>query len=94
MPARQRPIPFDLGPVHFIGIGGIGMSGLAEIMLTPGLHRLKVPTCRGSAQIPNASRLSGATDLSSATTRLQNVSGASSDVVHHELDPLRATIRR
>jgi UDP-N-acetylmuramate--alanine ligase len=31
-----RPIPFDLGPVHFIGIGGIGMSGIAEIMLRTG----------------------------------------------------------
>ena len=29
---RRRPVPFDLGPVHFIGIGGIGMSGIAEIM--------------------------------------------------------------
>jgi UDP-N-acetylmuramate--alanine ligase len=28
--------PFDLGPVHFIGIGGIGMSGIAEIMLRRG----------------------------------------------------------
>jgi UDP-N-acetylmuramate--alanine ligase len=27
-----RPTPFALGPVHFIGIGGIGMSGIAEIM--------------------------------------------------------------
>jgi UDP-N-acetylmuramate--alanine ligase len=36
MSARMRPAPFDLGPVHFIGIGGIGMSGLAEIMLRIG----------------------------------------------------------
>ncbi|MEO8113587.1 MAG: UDP-N-acetylmuramate--L-alanine ligase [Phenylobacterium sp.] len=32
----RRPMPFDLGPVHFIGIGGIGMSGIAEIMLRIG----------------------------------------------------------
>ncbi len=32
----KRPIPFDVGPVHFVGIGGIGMSGIAEIMLTLG----------------------------------------------------------
>ncbi len=31
-----RPVPFDIGPVHFIGIGGIGMSGIAEIMLRIG----------------------------------------------------------
>jgi UDP-N-acetylmuramate--alanine ligase len=33
----NRPLaPFDLGPIHFIGIGGIGMSGIAEIMLRLG----------------------------------------------------------
>src|SRR3954469_4113062 len=32
----SRPIPFELGPVHFVGIGGIGMSGIAEIMLRIG----------------------------------------------------------
>jgi UDP-N-acetylmuramate--alanine ligase len=32
----RRPMPFELGPVHFIGIGGIGMSGIAEIMLRIG----------------------------------------------------------
>ena len=36
MPPRLRPTPFDIGPVHFVGIGGIGMSGIAEIMLRIG----------------------------------------------------------
>ncbi len=31
-----RPTPFELGPVHFVGIGGVGMSGIAEIMLRLG----------------------------------------------------------
>jgi len=26
-------VPFDTGPIHFVGIGGIGMSGIAEVML-------------------------------------------------------------
>jgi UDP-N-acetylmuramate--alanine ligase len=26
------PLPFDIGPIHFVGIGGIGMSGIAEVM--------------------------------------------------------------
>jgi UDP-N-acetylmuramate--alanine ligase len=30
-PASTR-VPFDIGTIHFIGIGGIGMSGIAEIM--------------------------------------------------------------
>ena len=25
-------VPSDIGTIHFIGIGGIGMSGIAEIM--------------------------------------------------------------
>jgi UDP-N-acetylmuramate--alanine ligase len=29
-------LPLDIGPVHFIGIGGIGMSGIAEVMLNLG----------------------------------------------------------
>ncbi|WP_417597224.1 UDP-N-acetylmuramate--L-alanine ligase [Pararhodobacter oceanensis] len=29
-------LPHDLGPIHFIGIGGIGMSGIAEILLQTG----------------------------------------------------------
>src|ERR1700742_1009953 len=33
---NRRPVPFDIGPVHFIGIGGIGMSAIAEIMLRIG----------------------------------------------------------
>ena len=33
---NRRPVPFDIGPVHFIGVGGIGMSGIAEIMLRIG----------------------------------------------------------
>ncbi|RZJ04156.1 MAG: UDP-N-acetylmuramate--L-alanine ligase [Brevundimonas sp.] len=36
MIARLRPVPFNIGPVHFVGIGGIGMSGIAEIMLKIG----------------------------------------------------------
>ena len=28
----MRTIPFDIGTVHFVGIGGIGMSGIAEVM--------------------------------------------------------------
>lgn len=28
----MKSIPFDIGLVHFVGIGGIGMSGIAEVM--------------------------------------------------------------
>jgi len=32
----RKSLPFDTGPVHFVGIGGIGMSGIAEVMLNLG----------------------------------------------------------
>ena len=29
-------LPRDLGPIHFVGIGGIGMSGIAEVLINLG----------------------------------------------------------
>ena len=29
-------LPQDIGPIHFVGMGGIGMSGIAEVMATLG----------------------------------------------------------
>lgn len=29
-------LPLDIGPIHFVGIGGIGMSGIAEVLLSHG----------------------------------------------------------
>lgn len=29
-------LPMELGPIHFVGIGGIGMSGIAEVLMTQG----------------------------------------------------------
>ena len=52
--SRRRPVPFDIGPVHFTGIGGIGMSGYAEIMLRLG-YKVQGSDARRSA---NTDRLS------------------------------------
>jgi UDP-N-acetylmuramate--alanine ligase len=41
-------VPLDIGPIHFIGIGGIGMSGIAEIMHNLGYR------VRGSDAADNA----------------------------------------
>ena len=32
----SRNLPVRVGPIHFVGIGGIGMSGIAEVMLNLG----------------------------------------------------------
>ena len=34
--AIQMKLPRDIGPVHFVGIGGIGMSGIAEVLANLG----------------------------------------------------------
>ncbi len=28
----MRALPLDIGLIHFVGIGGIGMSGIAEVL--------------------------------------------------------------
>ena len=49
----MRTMPLDIGIIHFVGIGGIGMSGIAE-----GMHNLGYQV-QGSdiAQNPNVDRL-------------------------------------
>ena len=36
MSAAATKLPGDVGPIHFVGIGGIGMSGIAEVLLNLG----------------------------------------------------------
>ena len=51
----MRVIPLDIGTIHFVGIGGIGMSGIAEV-----LHNLGYAV-QGSdlAENANVTRLRG-----------------------------------
>jgi len=44
----MRPAPLDMGIIHFVGIGGIGMSGIAEVM-----HNLDY-TVQGSDAVESA----------------------------------------
>jgi len=44
----MKSIPFDIGMIHFVGIGGIGMSGIAEV-----LHNLGY-SVQGSDMADNA----------------------------------------
>ncbi len=53
--ALATKVPFDLGPIHFVGIGGIGMSGIAEVMLNLG-YQVQGSDAREST---NTARLKG-----------------------------------
>ncbi len=44
----MRGIPLDIGALHFVGIGGIGMSGIAEVLHILGYR------VQGSDQVENA----------------------------------------
>src|SRR5712675_1150061 len=41
-------LPRDIGPIHFVGIGGIGMSGIAEVLVNLGY------TVKGSDVVDSA----------------------------------------
>ena len=36
MNAAATKLPTEMGPIHFVGIGGIGMSGIAEVLIEAG----------------------------------------------------------
>lgn len=47
MNAAATKLPMELGPIHFVGIGGIGMSGIAEVLMTLG-YRVQGSDARAS----------------------------------------------
>jgi UDP-N-acetylmuramate--alanine ligase len=49
-PDYTQPIPDDLGHVHFVGIGGSGMSGIARLVLGMG-HKVSGSDVRDSANV-------------------------------------------
>ena len=49
-PDFTQPVPADLGTVHFIGIGGSGMSGIARILLGMG-HKVTGSDLRDTSNV-------------------------------------------
>jgi UDP-N-acetylmuramate--alanine ligase len=47
MNAAATKLPTEMGPIHFVGIGGIGMSGIAEVLLNHG-YRVQGSDLKGS----------------------------------------------
>jgi UDP-N-acetylmuramate--alanine ligase len=70
-------LPQDLGPIHFVGIGGIGMSGIAEVLANLGYR------VRGSdmAENANVKRLMGHGIPVAVGHNAKNVEGAAVVVV-------------
>jgi len=49
-PDFSQPVPADLGTVHFVGIGGSGMSGIARILLGMG-HKVTGSDLRDTSNV-------------------------------------------
>src|SRR6266851_7803028 len=70
-------LPRDIGPIHFVGIGGIGMSGIAEVLSNLGY------SVRGSdiAESANVARLRKMGIAVAVGHEAENVEGAAVVVV-------------
>jgi UDP-N-acetylmuramate--alanine ligase len=78
-----RRIPFDVGPIHFVGIGGIGMSGIAEVMLTLG-YQVQGSDSKASS---NTERLENAGARIFVGHSGENISGAGALVTSTAIKP-------
>ena len=76
-------LPRDIGPVHFVGIGGIGMSGIAEVLANLGY------TVTGSdvADSANVKRLRDKGIKVAIGHKAENIDGADVVVVSSAIKP-------
>ena len=76
-------LPTDVGPIHFVGIGGIGMSGIAEVLINHG-YTVQGSDLRAS---PLTERLAcmGATVFEGQ--RAENLEGAEVVVISSAIKP-------
>ncbi len=76
-------LPRDIGPVHFVGIGGIGMSGIAEVLVNLGY------TVRGSdvSDSANVKRLRDKGIVIAIGHKAENLDGADVVVVSSAIKP-------
>lgn len=73
----RKSLPFEVGPVHFVGIGGIGMSGIAEVMLNLG-YQVSGSDIKDN---PNAQRLARRGAKIMIGHRAENIEGAGALVI-------------
>jgi UDP-N-acetylmuramate--alanine ligase len=76
-------MPRDVGPIHFVGIGGIGMSGIAEVLMTLG-YAVQGSDLRETPIIARLRRLGATIFLGQ---RAQNLENAEVVVVSSAIKP-------
>ena len=82
-PRQVARLPFDIGVLHFIGIGGIGMSGIAEIMHNLG-YRVQGSDIAAGANTERLATLGVPVSVGHAA---ENLGDASVVVVSSAIDP-------
>src|SRR5437764_8514459 len=70
-------LPRDIGPIHFVGIGGIGMSGIAEVLANLG-YSVRGSDIAESANVARLRKMGIAVEVGHAAA---NVAGAAVVVV-------------
>jgi UDP-N-acetylmuramate--alanine ligase len=86
--ALATKVPFDTGPIHFVGIGGIGMSGIAEVLLNLG-YQVQGSDMRESANTERLKKL-GATIF--IGQKAEQVNGAGAIVMSSAIKPDNAEL--
>ncbi len=76
-------LPLDIGPIHFVGIGGIGMSGIAEVMLNLG-YDVQGSDLRESAILERLRKLGARIAIGQSA---DNLEGASVVVISSAIKP-------
>ncbi len=72
-----KPSPFDIGPAHLVGIGGIGMSGIAEIMINLG-YKVQGSDVKESANVERLREKGATVHIGHAP---ENVDGAGAVII-------------
>ena len=81
--AAATKLPTEMGPIHFVGIGGIGMSGIAEVLLNHG-YNVQGSDLR-SSKITDRLALKGAKVM--IGQRAENLEGAEVIVISSAIKP-------
>ncbi len=70
-PDFSQPVPDDLGTIHFIGIGGSGMSGIARILIGMG-HKVTGSDLRDTSNVAALRELGATIHIGHAAENLGN----------------------
>ncbi|WP_339638178.1 UDP-N-acetylmuramate--L-alanine ligase [uncultured Sulfitobacter sp.] len=88
MNAAATKLPTDVGPIHFVGIGGIGMSGIAEVLLNHG-YRVQGSDLKTTKITVRLAELGGRIFEGQAS---ENVEGAAVVVISSAIKPGNAEL--